>query len=215
VDRLNIVAHDRFQEIIDEANRSDSPIRLQAVVIDPADIAQKTVTVVSQSRLDNLLGVTPDNATAGTLVAGVDTARAFPDPADQKVAQLTREVIRTLESQPKRLPALGHLSKPEIQKEIVAAVTELYQMPQMELEGISRQPDIAAVVARTHRAGGATDHRYPSNSGGPEGRGEVRLQAVSAKARRLAVRAGVRGPLGADAADRRGCCRRPWSCGRG
>lgn len=149
VDRLNIVAHDRFQEIIDEANRSDSPIRLQAVVIDPADIAERTVTVVSQPRLESLLGVTPDHTTAGTLVAGGDTARAFPDPADQKVAQLTREVIRTLESQPKRLPALGHLSKPEIQKEIVAAVTELYQVPQMELEGISRQPDIAAVVART------------------------------------------------------------------
>jgi type III restriction enzyme len=149
VDRLNIVAHDRFQEIIDEANRSDSPIRLQAVVLDAADIAERTVTVVSQPRLDNLLGVTPDHATAGTLVACGDTARAFPDPADQKVAQLTREVIRTLESQPKRLPALGHLAKPEIQKEIVAAVTELYQVPQMELEGISRQPDIAAVVART------------------------------------------------------------------
>ena len=30
VDRLNIVAHDRFQEIIDEANRADSPIRLRS-----------------------------------------------------------------------------------------------------------------------------------------------------------------------------------------
>jgi len=30
VDRLNIVAHDRFQEIVDEANRPDSVIRLQA-----------------------------------------------------------------------------------------------------------------------------------------------------------------------------------------
>ena len=29
VDRLNIVAHDKFQEIIDEANKPDSPIRLQ------------------------------------------------------------------------------------------------------------------------------------------------------------------------------------------
>jgi len=29
VDRLNIVAHDKFQEIIDEANRGDSPIRLK------------------------------------------------------------------------------------------------------------------------------------------------------------------------------------------
>jgi type III restriction enzyme len=51
VDRLNIVAHDRFQEIIDEANKPDSPIRLQAVVIDRDQLVQKPVTIVSQSKL--------------------------------------------------------------------------------------------------------------------------------------------------------------------
>jgi type III restriction enzyme len=30
VDRLSIIAHDRFQEIIDDANRADSPIRLKS-----------------------------------------------------------------------------------------------------------------------------------------------------------------------------------------
>ena len=59
VDRLNIVAHDKFQEIINEANRSDSPIRLQAVVLDGGELEQKTKTVVSQSRLDNMLGIKP------------------------------------------------------------------------------------------------------------------------------------------------------------
>ena len=57
VDRLNIVAHDKFQEIIDEANKPDSAIRLQAVVIDPDQLAQKTVTVVSQSQLATKLGL--------------------------------------------------------------------------------------------------------------------------------------------------------------
>ena len=36
VDRLNIVAHDRFQEIVDEANRPDSPIRMATIVLDVA-----------------------------------------------------------------------------------------------------------------------------------------------------------------------------------
>ena len=35
VDRLNIIAHDKFQEIIDEASRPDSMIRLQQVILDP------------------------------------------------------------------------------------------------------------------------------------------------------------------------------------
>ena len=56
VDRLNIVAHDKFQEIIDEANRPDSAIRLQAVVLDSDELGQKTVTVVSQSKLATKLG---------------------------------------------------------------------------------------------------------------------------------------------------------------
>src|SRR6266704_1537957 len=51
VDRLNIVAHDRFQEIVDEAKKSDSAIRLQQVILEPEQLGQKTVTVVSQSQL--------------------------------------------------------------------------------------------------------------------------------------------------------------------
>src|SRR3989442_4371552 len=51
VDRLSIVAHDRFQEIIDEANRPDSVIRLAQVILDPATDLQRTKTVVAQPNL--------------------------------------------------------------------------------------------------------------------------------------------------------------------
>ena len=51
VDRLNIVAHDKFQEIIDEANRPDSAIHLKAVVLDNDELDQKTATIVSQSQV--------------------------------------------------------------------------------------------------------------------------------------------------------------------
>ena len=67
VDRLNIVAHDKFQEIINEANRSDSSIRLQAVVLDGGELEQKTKTVVSQSRLDSMLGIKPSGNLAQLL----------------------------------------------------------------------------------------------------------------------------------------------------
>ncbi len=57
VDRLNIIAHDKFQEIVDEANRPDSAIRLQQVVLEPGADQQKTVTVVSQSQLGDQAGL--------------------------------------------------------------------------------------------------------------------------------------------------------------
>jgi len=57
VDRLSIVAHDKFQEIVNEARRSDSPIQMQTVVLDPEQLPSKTVTVVSQSLLAADLGL--------------------------------------------------------------------------------------------------------------------------------------------------------------
>lgn len=38
LDRLNIIAHDRFQEIVDDCNKGDSPLRLTTVEIEPEDL---------------------------------------------------------------------------------------------------------------------------------------------------------------------------------
>ncbi|HEY7088681.1 MAG TPA: hypothetical protein VH518_11370 [Tepidisphaeraceae bacterium] len=57
VDRLNIVAHDRFQEIVEEASNPNSTIRLQQVVLSPDQLQQKTVTIVSQPQLAAKLDV--------------------------------------------------------------------------------------------------------------------------------------------------------------
>ena len=149
VDRLNIVAHDKFQEIIDEANKPDSAIRLQAVVLNTDQLGQKTVTVVSQSQLATKLGLKPTQVTSSTTVAGQDETPTFTNPEEQKVAQITYEVIRKLENQPQTLPTIAHLKKPEIQAAIVRAVEEQYQPAQLELEGVGEKPDIAAVVAKT------------------------------------------------------------------
>ena len=149
VDRLNIVAHDKFQEIINEANRPDSAIHLQALVLDTDALAQKTATVVSQSQLATKLGLKPAQVTSSTTMAGQDVAPAFVKPEEQKVAQIAYEVIRKLENQPQTLPTIEYLKKPEIQAAIVKAVEEQHRPAQLELEGVGEQPDIAAVVAQT------------------------------------------------------------------
>jgi type III restriction enzyme len=100
VDRLNIVAHNRFQEIVDEARKPDSAIRLQQVILGPEQLGQKTVTVVSQSQLASKLGFQPEQTTTSTLVPQAAEAPVFSTPEDQEVAQLTFDVIRKLENQP-------------------------------------------------------------------------------------------------------------------
>jgi type III restriction enzyme len=149
VDTLSIVAHDRFQEIVDEANRPDSQIHLKAIVLDSGEFDQKTRTVVSQSQLATKLGIVPAQTTSSTTVAGADIAPTFTRPDEQRVAQIAYTVIKSLENQPMKAPSLAALSKPAIQAEIVKAVQEQFRPAQLELEGVTEQPDFASVVAKT------------------------------------------------------------------
>ncbi len=148
VDRLNIVAHDKFQEIIDEANRPDSPIHLQAVELDTELLGRKTASVVSQSILATKLGIKPQQLTSSTRMAWHDETPIFNTPAEQKTAQIAWEAICRLENQPQTLPSVSYLQKPEIQAAIIRAA-EQQQPIQLEMEGMGRKADIAAVVAKT------------------------------------------------------------------
>src|ERR1017187_1012651 len=149
VDTLSIVAHDRFQEIVDEANKPDSQIHLKAIVLDSGELDQKTRTVVSQSQLATKLGILPTQTTSTTTVAGAGIKPTFVKPNDQRVAQIAYTVIKSLENQPAKAPSLAALSKPAIQAEIVKAVQEQFRPAQLELEGVTEQPDFASVVAKT------------------------------------------------------------------
>src|SRR6185436_18360913 len=94
VDRLNIVAHDRFQEIVDEARRKDSPIQLKTLILDADTLEKKTETIVSQSQLAMKLGLQPEQQTASRVVSGNGQPPIFTKPEEQKVAKITYEVIK-------------------------------------------------------------------------------------------------------------------------
>ena len=149
VDRLNIVAHDKFQEIIDEANKPDSAIRLQTVVLDSDQLGQKTVTVVSQSRLANLLRLKPDHLSSSTVLAGSEVPAAFQNLNEQDIARMTHEVIREYENRPQLVPNISYLQKPEIQARIIKDVKIRYHLAPPELDGMAKPPDISAIVAKT------------------------------------------------------------------
>ncbi len=149
VDRLNIIAHDKFQEIVDEAKKPDSAIRLQQVILEPEQLGVKTVTVVSQSQLASKLGLQPEQTTASTLIPPSAEAPVFTTPEDQKVAQITYQVIRRMENQPDLLPSVAHLAKKDMQAAVMKEVAAQYRPSQLELEGVTAKPDIAAIVAQT------------------------------------------------------------------
>lgn len=119
------------------------------MILDDDQLGHKTATVVSQSQLATKLGLHPSQITSSTTVAGEGETPLFTKPEEQKVARIAWEMICKMESQPQTLPTVEHLKKPEIQAAIVKAVEEQRAPTQLELEGVTEKPDIAAVVAKT------------------------------------------------------------------
>jgi type III restriction enzyme len=144
VDRLSIVAHDRFQEIVDEANRPDSAIRLQQVILDPSTDLKGSKTVVARSNLEEQIAGTPAPTVPGAKPAA-PTPAVFANDAERKIAQVAVEVIKKHEN----LAASKLLLTPEVQKKIAAEVAATVAPVQQELAGVTEPPDIAAVVAKT------------------------------------------------------------------
>ena len=137
VDRLTIVAHDRFQEIIDEANRPDSIIRKGVIIGRDIPIDRKETMVVEPGF------VTKITATAETGVA--QETLTFQNPAEQEIAKTTLEIIKKYE----RLPRSADLKSEEMQARMVREVTEAIAPKQAELAGVTAKPDIASVVKTT------------------------------------------------------------------
>ncbi|MEW8266054.1 MAG: DEAD/DEAH box helicase family protein [Candidatus Thiodiazotropha sp.] len=153
VDRLNIVAHDRFQEIIDEANRGDSPIRLKKVILDAPDEDEGVVSVTVSSSVEEVLGlIKPEATSAGgkhyKLKTEALTAPVFTQPAEKEAARAVMDVIRVLETQRDLVPGSGALSKPEVQQAIIERVKERLTPVQGEMLK-TESVDLDDVVAKT------------------------------------------------------------------
>ncbi len=147
VDRLNIVAHDRFQEIVDEANDPKSPIRLKHLILDDVELDRRTTTVVASPTILTGLGLQSTPAVPNSAVPSAPPA--FTDPEEQKVAQLAYDAIHKLARSPDKVPGVSYLINPEVQAQVVREVQSRYQSP-LELEGIGKPaPDMAAVIAAT------------------------------------------------------------------
>ncbi len=151
VDRLNIIAHDRFQEIVDEANRSDSPIHLKTILLDPENDLQKTKTVFTQSNIASKIStsLTSDTKPSGTEKPSThQVAPMFTNSEERKVAEAVLSAIKNQE----HLPSSTHLLFPEVQADILKVAEAAYHSDQQELPGITEAVDIKKVVEQVTKA---------------------------------------------------------------
>jgi type III restriction enzyme len=135
VDRLTIVAHDKFDEIIREANDKHSIIRV-GVVIGKDISARPKQAVEIKSKIDLIIeGSSKEQKPLFTEV-------------ERPVALQTMAVIKEFE----RLPSSRNLQKEEIQQQIVTRVTELLMPAQGTLEGIVEKPEVEKIVRKVTEA---------------------------------------------------------------
>jgi type III restriction enzyme len=148
VDRLNIIAHDKFQEIVDEANRSDSPIHLKAIFLDKDRDFQKTKTVVVSSNFSMRIYPAGFAIAAGS-GKGADTIKPlFEKPAEQKFAQAAAAAMRNHEDAASSMYLLNN----DVIDMLVAEAKAIYAPEQDDLPGIKEEIEYRKITEETARA---------------------------------------------------------------
>jgi len=144
VDRLNIIAHDRFQEIVDEANRADSPIKLKTIILDPESDFQRAKSVICNPIINEMISKTGAGQSDKNDTENANFKPLFNSENEIKAAEIVLNVIKEHES----LPTSKHLLKPEIQEKIIKKAEQTYLLIQQELPGLTEKIDMKNVVTK-------------------------------------------------------------------
>lgn len=152
VDRLNIIAHDRFQEIIDEANKGDSVLKLKQVILDAPSADDKKVSVQVYSGVETKLGLaetSSENTKQGISEtnSSVDYQPVFKTETEKLIARKVMEAAAKYASRPSEAPTSQALLTVEIREKIVQEVQTVLQPVQGEL--LVDELDIVEIVAKT------------------------------------------------------------------
>jgi type III restriction enzyme len=153
VDRLIIVAHDRFQDIVDEAKKGGYSFSTVTIGEDFSETPKETVVVAP--RVEAILGIPGPTAPGRPAVpAGTGSSAPPPQPRftapDQiAAAKLTLEAIQTVARDPKLVPGLKALQTEEVQKLLTATVADRAATGQLSTTPPISPAMLAQVVRET------------------------------------------------------------------
>lgn len=150
VDRLSIVAHDRFQEIVDEANNPQNPLRLKQLILDDNGELAPKESVAIKSNLETLLAgaVAVSDAEDSLDYPRKEEAVSFTSERERQVAETTWQVLQRYQHKPAEAPTAKNLLSPQLQAAIAREVSEQLTGEQQSLLAEIEKTDVAAVVAR-------------------------------------------------------------------
>ena len=127
VDKLTIVAHDKFQEIIDEANKPDSIIKKEnVIIIDEEELQKPKEALTSISRLEQQFEQEKIKI------------EAIPEPEKRQEARLKldikRNILETLPSLNTSVKNVNDLKRAEVKKIAIENIKQrIYADPQQSM----------------------------------------------------------------------------------
>lgn len=163
VDRLNIVAHDRFQEIVDEANNPENPLRMRQVILEKDNSEQPKDSVAVTSKLEAMVsGVSVQSATGhhydiernNNVQQDSDSEQEqsktiFKGVAEKEAAMAALRVLQSYQNKPNVAPTSKSLLSEEIQQQAFNAVSEHLSGRQQSLLVEDENIDLHELINKT------------------------------------------------------------------
>lgn len=148
VDRLTVIAHDRFDDVIKAARDPDSLISIRKTIVvgKDGDVSNLGAHFVeAPSNVETML-----TGTSGSFEQSERRTSVFVSQEEREVAKITLDVIQR-EFERRIKTGIEKLETSDVQEEIVRIVKEVMAPAQETFETFERKADVAATVARVTR----------------------------------------------------------------
>ena len=143
IDRLTVIAHERFDEIIKKAKEPGSVVMKQLTIGDGGDIPAAGSTLVESPSMAHVLIMGGASAMGGMSEPPAPVF-VFKNAGESRTAEVTLEVIRRYE---RKLGSAEELRQPEVRKQIAEEVRQFMRPDQGTLDVISEPPRVEEIVA--------------------------------------------------------------------
>jgi type III restriction enzyme len=142
VDRLTVIAHDRFDEIIKKAKEPGSIVMRKIEIGEGGDVAATGATLIESPSVAEMI-VTGHQPQIPGFAATEQQGFVFATPEEGRVAEVALDVIRRYE---RKLGNVEALRSEEVQKQITEEVRDLIRPIQTTLTGIVEGPRVEKIV---------------------------------------------------------------------
>ncbi|TFW57959.1 restriction endonuclease subunit R [Bradyrhizobium sp. MOS001] len=142
LDRLTVIAHERFDDIIAKAREPGSIVMKALEIGEGCDISATGATLVNTPSIAEMI-VTGAQPEISGFTEQPRPAFVFNSPEEGRAAEVTLEVIKRYE---RKLGSAEALRDTAIQQQIADEVRDLVRPIQGTLEGVVREPRIDQIV---------------------------------------------------------------------